>query len=175
MKRVLVFILSIQISCLSGMAQGGFKFNSTWESLEQYQLPEWVKDAKFGIFLHWGIYSVPAFESEWYPRNMYDSTTDVYKHHLKTYGHPSRFGYKDFIPRFKAEKFNAEEWVDLFKNAGAKYIVPVAEHHDGFAMYRSALTRWNAFEMGPKKDIVGELATATKKAGLVFGLSSHRI
>jgi alpha-L-fucosidase len=175
MKEALVLIFSILLSCLSGMSQGSFKFNSTWESLEQYQLPEWVKDAKFGIFLHWGIYSVPAFESEWYPRNMYDSTTDVYKHHVKTYGHPSRFGYKDFIPQFKAEKFNAEEWVDLFKNAGAKYIVPVAEHHDGFAMYRSALTRWNAFEMGPKKDIVGELAIATKKAGLVFGLSSHRI
>ncbi len=151
------------------------KFTATWESLEKYQLPEWVKDAKFGIFIHWGVYSVPGYGSEWYPRLMYDSSTDVFKHHVKKYGTQDKFGYKDLIPMFKAEKFSAEQWVDLFKKAGAKYVVPVAEHHDGFAMYKTALSRWNAYEMGPKRDVVGEIAAATKKAGLVFGLSSHRI
>lgn len=175
MKRILPAFSLVIILQSTVLCQSTERFNPTWESLEQYSLPEWVKDAKFGIFLHWGVYSVPAFESEWYPRNMYDSSTKVYKHHVKTYGSTANFGYKDFIPLFKAEKFNAEQWVDLFKRAGAKYVVPVAEHHDGFAMYRSALTKWNAYEMGPKRDVIGELAAATKKAGLVFGLSSHRI
>ncbi|HEY8935768.1 MAG TPA: alpha-L-fucosidase, partial [Cyclobacteriaceae bacterium] len=133
------------------------------------------KDAKFGIFIHWGAYSVPAFGSEWYPRLMYQQGSNEFKHHVEKYGLPDKFGYKDFIPLFKAEKFNADQWVDLFKKSGAKYVVPVAEHHDGFAMYKTALSKWNAFEMGPKRDIIGELATATRKQGLIFGLSSHRI
>ncbi len=86
-----------------------------------------------------------------------------------------KFGYKDFIPMFKAEKFDADQWVDIFKKSGAKYIVPVAEHHDGFAMYNTSLSRWNALNMGPKRDIIGELAVAVRKQGLIFGLSSHRI
>lgn len=151
------------------------KYTATWNSLKTYQLPEWIKDAKFGIFIHWGVYSVPAYDSEWYPRNMYDQKSSAYKHHVATYGSPDKFGYKDFIPMFNAEKFDATAWVELFKKAGAKYVVPVAEHHDGFAMYKTALSKWNAFEMGPKRDVVGEIAAATKKAGLVFGLSSHRI
>ncbi len=151
------------------------RYQANWESLKKYQTPEWFKDAKFGIFIHWGVYSVPAFRNEWYPHNMYRKDQDEFKHHVATYGSQNKFGYKDFIPQFKAEKFNAEQWVDLFKKSGAKYIVPVAEHHDGFAMYKTSLSKWNAAEMGPKKDIIGELASATKKAGLVFGLSSHRI
>jgi alpha-L-fucosidase len=154
-------------------------YQPTWESLSDYQCPEWYKDAKFGIFIHWGIYSVPAFGSEWYPRWMYIDTVvwgnNYFKHHVKTYGTQEKFGYKDFIPMFKAEKFNADQWVELFKKSGAKYIVPVAEHHDGFAMYNTTLSRWNALKMGPKRDIIGELAEATRKQGLIFGLSSHRI
>ncbi|KIC92675.1 alpha-L-fucosidase [Flavihumibacter solisilvae] len=150
-------------------------FQPTWESLKQYSTPDWFQDAKFGIFIHWGVYSVPAFENEWYPRSMYQQGSAAFKHHREKYGDHKTFGYKDFIPMFKAEKFNAEEWLTLFKNAGAKYIVPVAEHHDGFAMYNTALSKWNASVMGPKRDIIGELATATNKAGLVFGVSSHRI
>jgi alpha-L-fucosidase len=109
------------------------------------------------------------------------STLDVkwgsqyYQHHLKTYGTHDKFGYKDFIPIFKAEKFDANKWVELFKKSGAKYIIPVAEHHDGFAMYNTSLSKWNAYNMGPKRDIIGELADACKKQGLIFGLSSHRI
>lgn len=150
-------------------------YQPTWESLKKYQTPEWFKDAKFGIFIHWGVYSVPAFANEWYPRNMYQQGSKEFKHHIEKYGAHNKFGYKDFILQFKAEKFNAEQWIDLFKRSGAKYIVPVAEHHDGFAMYKTALSKWNAAAMGPKKDIIGELADASRKAGLVFGLSSHRI
>jgi len=106
---------------------------------------------------------------------MYQQGSDEFKHHAATYGSQDKFGYKDFIPMFKAEKFNPQQWVELFKKAGAKYVVPVAEHHDGFAMYKTALSKWNAFEMGPKRDIIGELAAEIKKQGLVFGLSSHRI
>jgi alpha-L-fucosidase len=151
------------------------RFQTTWQSLKKYQTPDWFRDAKFGIFIHWGVYSVPAFSSEWYPRLMYLKDSKEYRHHVEKYGNPDKFGYKDFIPMFKAEKFNADQWVDLFIKSGAKYIVPVAEHHDGFAMYKTALSKWNAAEMGPKRDIIGELAEASRKKDLVFGLSSHRI
>lgn len=151
------------------------RFQANWESLKKYETPGWFKDAKFGIFIHWGVYSVPAYIYEWYPRHMYRQGSPEFKHHVATYGTQDKFGYKDFIPMFKAEKFDPEAWVKLFKKAGAKYVVPVAEHHDGFAMYNTALSKWNSVGMGPKRDIVGELATATRKEGLIFGLSSHRI
>lgn len=150
------------------------KFEPTWESLAQFTTPEWYKKARFGIFIHWGIYAVPAYDNEWYSRNMYLQGHHAYEHHQKTWGHQSEFGYKDFIPLFKAEKFNADEWVSLFKEAGARYIVPVAEHHDGFPMYDSAYSNWTAAKMGPKRDVIQELADATRKQGLSFGLSSHR-
>jgi alpha-L-fucosidase len=147
-------------------------YEPTWESLHQYRIPDWFRDAKFGIFVHWGIYSVPAVFDEWYPRRMYQKDTVMYEYHLDTYG--ENFGYKDFIPQFKAEKFDPAEWADLFREAGARYIVPVAEHHDGFPMYATPLTRWNAGAMGPQRDIIGELGKAVRAAGLTFGLSSHR-
>ena len=150
-------------------------FHPDWKNIaDNYQFPEWFADAKFGIFIHWGPYSVPAYDTEWYSRNMYQKDHHVYKHHIETWGPQDKFGYKDFIPLFKAEKFNAEEWVKLFKEAGAKYIVPVAEHHDGFSMYNSKLNKWNAVNMGPKKDIIGLLKEAIEKEGLIFGLSTHR-
>jgi alpha-L-fucosidase len=149
-------------------------FQPSWTSLEKYETPQWYKDAKFGIFLHWGVYSVPAFGSEWYPHFMYIVGTPIYQHHLATYGPQTKFGYKDFIPMFRAEKFNADAWAELFRKAGAKYVVPVAEHHDGFAMYDLSFSRWTAVKMGPKRDIVGELARAVRKQGLHFGASSHR-
>jgi alpha-L-fucosidase len=149
-------------------------YRASWDSLEKFQVPKWYEDAKFGIFIHWGVYCVPAFDSEWYPRNMYLIDSPVFKHHLETYGPQSKFGYKDFIPIFKAEKFNADQWAELFRKAGAKYLVPVAEHHDGFPMYASDLTDWCAAKMGPKRDVVGELAVAVRKQGLHFGASSHR-
>ncbi len=162
------------------------KFEPTWESLRQYQAPQWFEDAKFGIFIHWGVYAVPAFGNEWYPRRMYlkkrtsgqgeilsDEPDPCYTYHRQTYGPQKEFGYKDFIPMFKAERFNPDEWADLFVKAGAKYVVPVAEHHDGFAMYQSGQTEWNAYEKGPKRDIAGLLKKAVEARGMRFGLSSH--
>src|ERR1019366_3758513 len=117
---------------------------------------------------------IPAFGNEWYPQNMYNQGTPEFAHHVATYGPQSKFGYKDFIPMFKAGNFDAKAWADLFRKAGAKYVIPVAEHHDGFAMYDSGLTDWSAAKMGPHRDAVGELAKAVRAVGLHFGVSSHR-
>lgn len=154
------------------IARGPYKDN--WDSLSKYRTPEWFCNAKFGIFIHWGVYSVPAFGSEWYSRKMYMQGTKEYEHHLKTYGSHKKFGYKDFIPLFKGEKFNAAEWIDLCYKAGAKYVMPVAEHHDGFQMYKSELSHWNSYEMGPKRDVLGELTEEMHKRGLINCASSHR-
>jgi alpha-L-fucosidase len=150
-------------------------FRPDWDSLQKYETPDWYRDAKFGIFIHWGVYSVPAFGSEWYPRMMYRSGSEEYKHHVATYGQQDKFGYKDFIPMFKAEHYDPAAWAGLFKKAGAKYVVPVAEHHDGFAMYDSGLSDWSATKMGPHRDLIGDLAKAVRADGLHFGLSSHRV
>ena len=149
-------------------------FSPNWSSLQQYHVPAWYREGKFGIFIHWGPYCVPAFGSEWYPRQMYTPGTTEYEHHLATYGSHASFGYKDFIPQFRAEHFDANQWAELIAIAGARFVVPVAEHHDGFAMYDTALSRWNAKQMGPKRDIIGELSVAIRRHGMVFGLSSHR-
>jgi alpha-L-fucosidase len=149
-------------------------FEASWNSLTNYQVPAWYEDGKFGIFIHWGIYCVPAFGNEWYPRNMYIQGSKEFEHHVATYGPHNTFGYKDFIPQLTAANFDPDAWAALFKQAGARFVVPVAEHHDGFQMYDSALSEWNAARMGPKRDIVGELAEAIRKQGMVFGLSSHR-
>ncbi|MCQ2082314.1 MAG: alpha-L-fucosidase [Lachnospiraceae bacterium] len=151
------------------------KFKDNWESLQQYEAPKWYCDAKFGIFMHWGVFTVPAYNNEWYSRNMYIEGSDEYKHHIETYGPHKDFGYKDFVPMYKAEKFNPEEWSDLFKRAGAQYIVPVAEHHDGFQMYDSELSDWNAAKKGPKRNMLKELMEACNKKGMVTGASNHRV
>lgn len=155
------------------IAQGPYK--DTWESLSRYRVSQWYRDAKFGIFIHWGIYSVPAFGSEWYSRNMYIQGSPEYEHHIRTYGKQAEFGYKDFIPMFRGERFDPEEWADLFQKAGAGYVVPVAEHHDGFQMYRSEISHWNAWEMGPKRDVLGELRESCQRRGMRTGASSHRL
>jgi alpha-L-fucosidase len=150
-------------------------FRPDWGSLMKWQQPQWYKDAKFGIFIHWGVYSVPAAENEWYPRNMYKPSEGAYKNFREHFanGDESR-GYKDLIPLFKAERFNATEWAKVFKEAGAQYVVPVAEHHDGFSMYDSGLSDWTVVKMGPKRDTLAELAKAVRAEGMHFGLSSHR-
>jgi alpha-L-fucosidase len=150
-------------------------FRPDWNTLSRYQVPDWYKDAKFGIFIHWGLYSVPAFGSEWYPREMYLAGSAINKHHVEKYGPLTQFGYKDFIPMFKAEHYDPQAWAKLFKDSGAKYVVPVFEHHDGFAMYDSGLSDWTASKMGPRRDLVGDLAKAVRAEGLHFGASSHRI
>ena len=154
------------------VAEGPFR--PDWPSLRRHETPDWFNNAKFGIFIHWGVFSVPAFGSEWYSRNMYQRGTPDFAHHVATYGPQAKFGYKDFIPQFRMEHFDPNGWADLFQRAGARYVVPVAEHHDGFALYKTALSPWNAVEMGPHRDLVGDLATAVRAHGMKLGLSSHR-
>ena len=150
-------------------------YSADWGSLCAHEVPRWYEDAKFGIFIHWGVYSVPAFGSEWYPRNMYLRGTPEFEHHVAVYGPQRRFGYKDFIPMFRAEKFDAAAWMELFKAAGARYVMPVAEHHDGFQMYRSDISHYNAYEMGPKRDVLGELKREADARGITLCASNHRM
>lgn len=157
----------------SAMRSGHGKFEPRWESLQHYKCPEWYRDAKFGIYFHWGLYSVPAFGNEWYPHWMYLPGRPEYEHHLATYGPLNKFGYKDFAAQFTAESWNPDEWVTLFKEAGARYVGPVAEHADGFSMWDSRINRWNAMRMGPKRDIVGAMERAVRKQGLKFYTSFH--
>lgn len=149
------------------------KYEETWSSLKRHRDPEWLDDAKLGIYFHWGIWSVPAFGNEWYSYHMYRKTSKEYRFHQKTYGDPSKFGYKDLIPKFTAEKWDPNEWAALFKKAGAKFAGPVAEHCDGFSMWDSKVNRWNAKNMGPCRDVVGELAKAIRSHGLKFYCSFH--
>ena len=179
MKRLINYQLLVTALLFSVVSFGQTPFQANWESLTKYEIPEWFRDAKFGIFVHWGVYAVPAYGGggifgEWYGNDMYQVGSAAYKHHIATYGTQDKFGYKDFIPMFKAEKFNPDAWAKLFKDAGAKYVVPVAEHHDGFAMYNTSLSRWNSVAMGPHRDIIEELSKSIRKEGMIFGLSSHR-
>jgi len=150
-------------------------YRSTWSSLKTNPVPRWLDEGKFGIYTHWGVYSVPACgpNGSWYPHNMYKEGTQQYEYHVKHYGHPSKFGYKDLIPLFKAEKFDPDEWAELFKMAGAKFAGPVAEHHDGFSMWSSEVNEWNADRMGPQRDVVGELEKAIRKQGMKFMVAFH--
>ncbi len=150
-------------------------YEPSWNSLRRHVTPQWLRDAKFGIYTHWGIYSVPACgrNGTWYPYFMYREGTPQHEYHVRTYGPPSQFGYKDFIPMFTADKFDPEEWADLFRRAGARFAGPVGEHHDGFAMWDSKLTPWNAARMGPKRDVVGELEKAVRKQGMRFLVALH--
>jgi len=151
------------------------KFEPTWNSLSQYTMPAWLRDAKFGIYTHWGPYTVPAYGANgtWYGNRMYDKTSPCHRHHLKTYGDPKGFGYKDLIPQLTAEKFDAEEWAQLFKDSGARFAGPVAIHHDNFAMWDSKVNPWNSMAMGPKRDVTGELEKAIKGQGMEFLTTFH--
>ena len=157
-----------------GVAKGPYK--ADWKDLNRHRAaPEWFRDAKFGIYFHWGVYSVPAFGNEWYPKWMHTKTgrRTYYQHHVETYGEPDKFGYHDFVPKFKAEHFDADEWAELFKKAGARYAGPVCEHHDGYSMWDSEVTPWNAADTGPKRDITGELEKAIRKRGMKFVTTFH--
>ena len=157
-------------------AAAGKPFQPTWESLRKNPTPQWLREGKFGIYTHWGVYSVPAVgpNGTWYSNHMYmDPNSPERVYHEVTYGPLEKFGYKDFIPMFTGEKFNADEWADLFRKAGARFAGPVAEHHDGFSMWDTKYSEWNAARMGPKRDIVGELSRAIKKRGLKFVTAFH--
>ncbi|OQD43334.1 hypothetical protein BUL40_05735 [Croceivirga radicis] len=167
MKRFLCLVLWLSVWQLQSQ-----KYTPNLTSLQQYECPEWFSDAKFGIYVHWGVYSVPEY-GEWYAREMYMEGHEVYNYHLENYGHPSEFGYKDFIPMWKAEKFDPDAWLELFKAAGAKYFTPCAVHHDGFELWNSKYTPYNAVNMGPKKDLLGMMRKAANKYGLRFGVTTH--
>jgi len=148
------------------------KFEPRWESLQQYQTPEWYRNAKFGIWAHWGPQCQPEF-GDWYAREMYMEGNAKYKYHVEKYGHPSQFGFKDVINEWKAENWNPEELVSLYKKAGAKFFMALANHHDNFDLYKSKYHKWNSLNMGPKKDIIGGWEKAARKNGLHFGVSVH--
>lgn len=172
---LVVASLLLSANCAGEAAQignSGGPFEPNVESLSQYKCPEWFRDAKFGIYVHWGVYSVPEM-GEWYAREMYQEGSAVYKHHVATWGHPSKFGYHDFIPRWKAENFDPDAWLTLFEEAGAKYFTPCAMHHDGFALWNSKYTPFNAVNMGPKKDLLGMMRDATLRHGLRWGVTTH--
>ena len=152
------------------VADGPFK--GDMPSLKEYQCPDWFRDAKFGIWAHWGPQAVPM-DGDWYARGIYEQGSGHYKYHLEHYGHPSQFGYKDIIPLWKAEKWDPDRLMGLYKKAGAKYFVSMGSHHDNFFLWNSKLHRWNAANMGPKRDVVGDWQKAAKKYSLRFGVSEH--
>ncbi|WDE95212.1 alpha-L-fucosidase [Lentisphaera profundi] len=173
-KKYILILLILMTSFFTG-CQSEKVYTSNWDSLAKHDpAPEWLEDAKLGIYFHWGPYSVPAYMTEWYPRLMwFDSEKigpfygdNVFKHHEKTYGHPSKYPYHKFIPQFTGKHFDPSEWAELFELAGAKFAGPVAEHHDGFSMWNSELTPWNAKDRGPKRDVLGELFSSLKKRNL---------
>jgi alpha-L-fucosidase len=147
-------------------------FKGTRESLKAYRVPEWFRDAKFGIWAHWGPQSATE-AGDWYARNMYMQGSRQYQYHVEQYGHPSKFGFKDIIPTWKADRFDPDYLVGLYQKAGAKYFMSMGVHHDNFDLWNSKHTRWNAANMGPKRDIVGEFRQATLKRGMKFGVSDH--
>jgi alpha-L-fucosidase len=149
------------------------RFQPTWESLETYQVPDWYKNAKFGMWAHWGPQCQPE-AGDWYARGMYEEGSHQYKSHLAKYGHPSKFGFKDVIHEWKADQWNPEELVSLYKGVGAKYFFAMANHHDNLDLYNSKYQKnWNSTKVGPQKDIIGGWAKAAKNQGLPFGVSIH--
>lgn len=187
MKKLILTFLFLGLTSTYVFAQSTndeILYEPNWESLSAHtEAPDWFRNAKFGIYFHWGVYSVPAFNNEWYPRHMYAPNLEeqeeetwgqeVHGFHTENYGSPLEFGYPDFIPMFTAKNFDAQEWASLFKEAGAQFAGPVAEHHDGFSMWDSEITTWNAADIGPKRDITGELAEAIRGHGMKFITSFH--
>lgn len=175
-KRQLMFAVTLLFTGVSQAATTHYE--ADWASLKTIPVPTWYEDAKFGIFIHWGPYAVPGSTiagtySEHYAHHLYERKKGI-NWHEKNWGQLGDFGYKDYVPMFKAEHFNADEWADIFKNSGAKFVIPVGEHHDGFAMWDSELTTWDAMNKGPKRDIIGELEKSVRKLGMKYGVSFHR-
>ena len=171
LSLLVILLCSLPILAQQEAAEGPFE--PTWQSLSsQYQAPEWFADAKLGIWAHWGLQCVPE-DGDWYARSMYQQDQSRYQHHVERYGHPSEFGMMDFIPMWKAEKFDPEALVKLYKEVGARYFVCMANHHDNFDNYNSKYQPWNSVNMGPHRDIVGEFAQAARHNGLRFGVSNH--
>jgi alpha-L-fucosidase len=153
-----------------GFAPGPFQ--PTWESLSNYQVPDWYRDAKLGIWAHWGPQCQPEM-GDWYAQKMYQPTNAIYKFHVQKYGHPSKFGFKDVINEWKADKWEPEKLIALYKRAGAKFFAAMANHHDNTDMFDSTYQPWNSVAIGPKKDIVGGWEKAARAAGLRFAITCH--
>ncbi|RXK85525.1 alpha-L-fucosidase [Filimonas effusa] len=161
------------LETLAGEKMAKGPFQPTWDSLRQYQVPDWFRDAKFGIWAHWGPQCQPE-HGDWYAREMYMEGNHHYNFHVKKYGHPSVFGFKDVINEWKADKWNPGELLERYKKAGAKYFVALANHHDNFDLYNSRYQpAWNSVKMGPRKDLIDGWAKAAREQGLHFGVSVH--
>lgn len=165
-------VLILGISAQPNLPNKEGPFKPTDESLKQNAYPEWFRDAKLGFWAHWGPQAVPRM-GDWYAKNIYLEGNADYKYHLEHYGHPSEFGYKDIIPLWKAERWDPDKLMALYKKAGDKYFVSMGTHHDNFFLWNTKLNRWNSVEMGPKKDVVGLWQQAAKKQGMKFGVSEH--
>lgn len=146
--------------------------NKDWKNIHR-ETPDWFRDAKFGLFFHWGPYSVPAYKNEWYSRNMYAKKNSINRYHEETYGKISEFGYKDFYPMMTGDKFDAEEWAEIIERSGARYAGPVTEHSDNFSMWDSKVNEINCVNYGPKRDIFGECAEAFRKRGIKVLATFH--
>ena len=173
LTAIIAFVTFVTISAQqqpANVQEGPFK--PTDVSLKGYQYPAWFRDAKLGFWAHWGPQAVPR-QGDWYAKKMYQEGSPDYKYHLEHYGHPSEFGYKDIIPLWKAEKWDPEKLMALYKKTGAKYFVSMGSHHDNFFLWNSKINRWNAVNMGPKKDVVGLWQQAAKNQGMKFGVSEH--
>ena len=148
------------------------QYQPTWESLKTHQTPEWFRDAKFGIWAHWGPQCVEG-SGDWMARSLYMEGNREYKHHVKNYGHPSEVGFKDILPLFKAENWNPEKLVEKYKRCGAQYFFVLGNHHDNYDLWDSQYQPWNSKNIGPKQDVLAAWAKAAKKAGLPLGISFH--
>ncbi len=175
-KKLIYLISFVLVLGLTQAKTGGKKhYEPTWESLAQHgTAPAWYEDAVFGIYFHWGIYSVPGKETR-YMRYMYIPGHKFYEYHCKTYGDPKEFGYHDFIPMFRAEKWDPDRWAKLFRNAGADFAGSIGEHHDGFPMWDTRYSKFNAMNMGPRRDVVGEMARALRKQGMKVVTTFHHL
>ncbi|WP_258098922.1 alpha-L-fucosidase [Marinoscillum pacificum] len=171
----ITLLFLVTYACQPVKTEKKFKvYAENWDSLAAYEeAPEWFRNAKFGIYYHWGLLSVPAYANDWHPRGLHIVGSDDYNQHVETYGHPSEFGYHDFVPMFKADSFNADAWADLFVRSGARFSGVVAEHHDGWSNWDSDINPWNAMDMGPHRDLVGELEKAIKARDLKFVTTFH--
>ncbi len=179
-KRCLVLLFFAQLLGLSGCSGLSQElvtptFEKNWKSLQNYECPDWFRDAKFGIYAHWGPYCIPAFPTttDWYSHHMYQPGHAIHKYHVETYGPITEFGYKEFVPQFTAPKFNADAWAQLYEESGARFAGPVAEHCDGFAFWDSNITEWDSVDKGPKRDVVAEMEKAVRSRGLKFMTSFH--
>jgi alpha-L-fucosidase len=168
-RTILIILLLITLA----VSAQAVTYQPTWESLDARPTPQWYDDAKFGIFIHWGVYSVPAWGpkgsyAEWYWHNMNDPNNPTAGYHKQTYG--EKFAYQDFAPQFKAEHFDPDQWADVLAKSGAKYVVLTSKHHEGFALWPSAQSwNWNSMDIGPHRDLCGDLTKSVKAKGLRMG------